>query len=69
MPGVPNIIHSRAFLSSDPRGNHCRKKKYATVTKRKKGSLKRKRNVRTGRYTPAEFEEVGKNGELPDPAA
>ena len=27
MPGIPSIIHSMAFLNSDPRGNHCRKRK------------------------------------------
>ncbi len=25
--GMPNIIHSIAFLKSDPSGNHCRKRK------------------------------------------
>lgn len=26
-PGIPSIIHSIAFLNSEPRGNHCRAKK------------------------------------------
>ena len=26
-PGMPSIIHNIAFLSSEPRGNHCRKRK------------------------------------------
>ena len=27
MPGIPNIIHSIAFLNREPSGNHCRNRK------------------------------------------
>jgi len=45
MPGIPSIIHSSAFFTSDPRGNHCRKRKYVTEMAMKKGNLKRKRKM------------------------
>jgi len=49
MPGIPNIIHNIAFLNRDPRGNHCRKRKYVVVIVTKNGNLKRKRKTWTGR--------------------
>lgn len=45
IPGIPRIIQSMAFFTSDPRGNHCRKMKYVDATVRKKGSLKRNRKI------------------------
>jgi hypothetical protein len=38
-----------------------------TETVTKKGNLKRKRKMWTGRYRPAGSGETGKNGAIPDP--
>jgi len=49
MPGMPNIIHSMAFLTSDPSGNHCRNRKYVVAIVIKKGNLNRNKKIWTGR--------------------
>lgn len=40
IPGMPRIIHNMAFFASEPRGIHCRKRKYDVATVRKKGSFR-----------------------------
>jgi hypothetical protein len=49
IPGIPNIIHNIAFFTSDPSGNHWRKRKYAVAIVTKKGNLKRNRKIWMGR--------------------
>jgi len=65
MPGTPIIIHSTAFLKSDPSGNHCRKRKYVADIVKIMGNLNRNRHIYTGRYIPVGLEGTGRNGAIP----
>lgn len=67
MPGIPNIIHRKAFFASEPSGIHCRTRKYVVAMVMKKGNLRMKRKMCTGRYNPAGVEVTGKKGAIPDP--
>jgi hypothetical protein len=45
IPGVPNISHRMAFFASDPRGNHCRKRKYEVVKVKNIGNLRMNKKI------------------------